>query len=58
MLEYLIERLETLSSSYYLSQYDTTQWVVEFITAFLDEHLKEIADLSAQAFAGGMRRFS
>ena len=49
MLEYSIERLETLSSSYYFSR---NPMLVKFITLLLDEHLKEIADLSAQAFAG------
>ena len=51
MLEYSIERLETLSSSYF----NVTQWLLN-LSLLLDEHLKEIADLSAQAFAGGVRR--
>ena len=53
MLEYSIERLETLSSSCYFSH--TKQWLLNFSLP-LDEHLKEIADLCAQAFAGGVRR--
>jgi hypothetical protein len=53
MLEYLIERLETLSGSYYFSR-TTQSWLLNSSLS-LDEHLKEIADLSAQAFAGGER---
>lgn len=53
MLDYFIERLETLSGSYYFSR--TTQWLLN-TSLVLDEHLKEIADLSAQAYAGGVRR--
>ena len=53
MLEYLIKRLETLSGSYNISR--KTQWLLNSSLP-LDEHLKEIADLTAQAFAGGVRR--
>ena len=53
MVEYLIERLKTLSSSYYFSR--TMLWLLNSSLP-LDEQLKEIADLCAQAFAEGVRR--
>ena len=48
MLEYIIERLETLSSSYYFQVQSNSRLTH---LCLLDEHLREIADLSAQAFA-------
>ena len=56
MLEYSIKRLETLSSLYYLSRTMQLNGSSCLIHLPLDEHLKEIADLSAQAFVGGERR--
>jgi hypothetical protein len=56
MLEYLIERLETLSGSYYFSRTRQCSQLLKNSSLPLDEHLKEIADLNAQAFAEGVRR--
>ena len=54
MLDYSIERLETLSGSYYFSR--TRQWLQLLNSSLpLDEHLKEIADITAQAFAEGVQ---
>ena len=54
-LEYSIERLVTLTGSYYFFYHTTSQWLLNSSLP-LDEHVKEIADLTAQAFAGGVWR--